>query len=379
MNVFRRFKALAASAVLFVAMAGFMFSASTPSAACCGDGVAAAAGAAQAGGAVVASVQAASASLITQLKWMEQSINNGFSRVADEVNKSSANDRLIAQGEVQAQTQLYLDEKRTEAAQKFEISPRACYDTAIGTATGVAAGETREGLDALNRQTAERVLNTPSTAAAINGIYATHTEKYCSAADQKAGRCRAVAAELQNADVRADAFLGKTALNTEQAAAAKAFINNVVAPIPTQNIPAGWEKTPQGKAFVAGQMIEQAATSVAANSLNAALAERMPVQGLGSAAMLNRADVSERDIMEASVRGRHGSVQWRKALAQMPSAEALLRELNQQAALGLYIDYKSFNQLERIETLLATDLAISVRQDGEQRLQRARTAAAKAR
>jgi len=43
------------------------------------------------------------------------------------------------------------------------------------------------------------------------------------------------------------------------------------------------------------------------------------------------------------------------------------------------MDYKEYALMERMEAVLATDLAISVRQDSERRLQRAREAAAKAR
>lgn len=375
---FRRFAALTGSVAVFSVAGLIIFAGSTPSAACCGDGAIAAQGATQAGQTVSQSIQQAQEAIVEQLKTIDETLTNGFTRVADETNKTNAQSKLIAEGAVQAQTQLYMEEKRAEAQQDYELSPRMCYDTAIGNASGVAAGETREGADALNRESAERILHTPNTTAAISRIYRDHMSKYCSAADEKAGRCSAVDPAMQNADVRADAFMGKTSLNPREADAAKAFISNVVSPIPTQNIPAGWEKTPQGKAFVAGQMMEQAGASVAANTFNTALAERTPVEGLGSAAMLNRADVSERDIMEATVRGRHGSVAWRKAIAGM-SATNLLRELNQQFAFGLYMDYKELSALERIETILATDLAITVRQDSEQRLARAREAAAKAR
>lgn len=376
-NILKRFTALTLTGAVFVGMTVAIYSASTSSAACCGDGAIAAQGATMAGSTVASAIGEAQGAIIQQLKMMEQTISNGFARVADEVNKSAIKEKLIAEGQAQVDTQLYMEEKRAEALEKFELSPRMCFDTAIGTATGIAAGETREGIDALNREVADRVLATPNTAAAISRIYTTHTKKYCSQADEKAGRCSAVEPGLQNADVRADALLAKTVLTPAEAEAARAFVANVVAPMPTQSIPKGWEKTPQGRAFVAGQLMEQAATSVAANSLNSAVAERLPVEGLGKAAMLNREDVSERDIMDATVRGRHGSVAWRKALAGM-STENLLRELNQQVAFGLYMDYKEYALLERMEAVLATDLALSVRQDSERRLQRAREAAAKA-
>lgn len=377
MSVLSRFRALIASLVVFCAMGVMIFSASTQSAACCGDGAVAAAGAQAAGASVSTAITTAAQTLLQQLQLMDNNIANGFGKLYEEINKQTAAERTFEQGAIQAQTQLYMEEKRAEAQEKYTLSPRACFETASGTASTVAAGETREAANDLNRLMAERNLNTPSTAAAIGNIYRTHADKYCSAQDAQLGRCRAAPVELQNADVRADVLLGTSSLTQEQAEAAKALVTNIVNPIPTQNIPANWERTAQGRAFLAGQYIEQARASVAANSLNQAVAARTRIPGLGSAAMLNRADVSELEMMEAQVRGRFESPAWYQMIAGM-SMENLLRELNKQSAFGLWMDYREFNQLERIETLLATDLSITIKQDSEQRLQQARAAAAKA-
>ena len=378
MSLLARFRALILSLIVFLGMGGMMFSASTTSAACCGYGAIAAAGATTAGAGVVAAVGTAASSIITQLRLMQQDMGAGFGKLYEELSKQTAAQRTFEQGAIQAQTQLYMEERRAEAQEQFALSPRACYETATGVASTVASGEVRETANDLNRLMAERTLATPSTAAAIGNIYRTHTSKYCSAADAKLGRCSAAPAEMQNADVRADILLGSSGLTQEQAEAAKALVTNIVNPIPTQNIPADWEKTPQGRAFLAGQYMEQARGSVAANSLNQAVAARVRVPGLGSSAMLNRADVSEVEMMEAQVRGRFESPSWYKMIAGMGMAN-LLRELNKQSAFGLWMDYRQFSQMERIETLLATDLAINVKRDSEERLRQARAAAAKAR
>ncbi|MDQ1090600.1 hypothetical protein QE400_000013 [Xanthomonas sacchari] len=378
MKVLRRFAAIICSVLVLGTSSLLIFSASTESTACCGDGAVAAAGAQSAGASVVTAVGSATTSIITQLQLMDQNVSSGFGRLYEELAKQTAAQRTFEQGAIAAQTQMYMEERRADATEKYALSPRACYETAGGVASTVAAGETREAVNDLNRLMTERTLNTPSTAAAIGRIYKDHVDKYCSARDAQLGRCSAVAPELQNADVRADALLGSSSLTQEQSEAAKALVTNIVNPIPTQSIPTKWENTDQGRAFVAGQFLEQARTSVAANSLNQAVAARTRIPGLGTAAMLNRADVSEREMMEAQVRGRFESPDWYKMLAGM-SNENLLRELNKQTAFGLWMDYREFSQMERIEALLATDLAVTVKQDSEKRLQQARAAAAKAR
>ncbi|MCF8869906.1 hypothetical protein [Xanthomonas campestris] len=378
MLLLRRFTALIFSLMVLGTSTLLIFSASTESTACCGDGVVAAAGAEAAGASVVTAVGSATTSIITQLQLMDQNVSSGFGRLYEELAKQTAAQRTFEQGAISAQTQMYMEERRAEAEEKYALSPRACFETASGVASTVAAGETKEAVNDLNRLMTDRTLNTPNTAAAIGRIYKDHAEKYCSARDAQLGRCTAVAAELQNADVRADVLLGSASLTPAQSDAAKALVANIVNPIPTQNIPTKWENTAQGRAFVSGQLLEQARTSVAANSLNQAVAARTRIPGLGSAAMLNRADVSEREMMEAQVRGRFESPDWYKMLAAM-STENLLRELNKQSAFGLWMDYREFSQMERIESLLATDLAVTVKQDSEKRLQQARSAAAKAR
>jgi hypothetical protein len=151
-------------------------------------------------------------------------------------------------------------------------------------------------------------------------------------------------------------------------------VNNVANPFPTQNIPQSWEKTAQGKTFVAGQYIEQARASVVANSFNAAIAERMPIQGLGTRAQVSKADISELELMESQVYGRFASKEWYTMLAGF-GVEQLLREIAKIDAYQLWTGLKDYRQNERIEQVLATQLAIAVKLDSEQRLREARRAA----
>lgn len=363
----------------YLLVAIFGFSINAPSAfACCGDGAAAAAGATAAGSAVSASIAAAATAIVGQIQALNVTITNGFGKLYGEISKQTASMRTFEQGNVAVQSQMYMEKARADAQTKYEVSPRTCFETAGGSAATVASGEVKQTISDLNRDFANRTLFTPNTSAAVGKIYDDHVSKYCSQQDADLGRCsRPVDPTLQNADVRADATLNTTSYTPEQLAASRAFVANVANPVPTQNIPKNWEKSDQGKMFIAGQYIEQARASVAANSLNAAIAARTPVPGLGSAALMNKADVSELELMESQVRGRFESQQWYRMIAGF-SLENLLREVNKMQALKLWMDLKSYQQMERIETVLATQLAMDVKRDSEQRLREARTAASKA-
>lgn len=372
MNIFK--KTLIASTLAGAILIG----STSPAIACCGDGAAAAAGATAAGSAVSASIGTAAGLIILKLELINLTISNGFGKLYGEIAKQTASMRTFEQGKIAVQAKQHMDEAAANAQTKYALSPRTCFESAGGAAATVATGEVKQTINDLNRDFARRTLFTPNTSAAVGRIYDDHVSKYCSQQDADLGRCsRAVDPTLQNADVRADATLNTTSYTPDQILAARAFASNIANPVPTQNIPRDWERTDQGKMFIAGQYIEQARASVAANSLNAAIAARTPIQGLGSAAMMNKPDVSELELMESQVRGRFESQLWYRMIAGF-SLENLLREANKMQALKLWMDLKSYQQMERIETVLATQLSMDVKRDSEQRLREARAAASKA-
>lgn len=350
----------------------------TPAFACCGDGKEAAAGATKAGEMMTRAISNTAELLVSWLERLNLTIEAGFGRLNAEIAKQTAAMRTFAQGNAAVQSQLYMEKARADAQTRYEPSPRQCFEAAGGAGAGVAGASAVQASRTLNSNFASRTLFTPNTSAAVGKIYDDHVDKYCSQQDVDLGRCsRPVDPSMQNADVRADATLNTSSYTPDQITAARAFVNNVANPIPTQNIPKDWEKTPQGKTFVAGQYIEQARASVAANSLNAAVAARTPIQGLGSAAMLNKADVSQLELIESQVRGRFESPAWYKMVAGL-GMENMLREVVKIMALQTSMDFDNYKKTERIEAVLATQLAISVEQDSAVRMRELRSAASKA-
>jgi hypothetical protein len=346
--------------------------------ACCGDGKEAAAGAVKAGDLMAQAIASSANAIATLLEHLNLTIEAGFGRLYAEIEKQTAAMRTFAQGNAAVQSQMYMEKARADAQTRYEPSPRQCYEAVGGAGAGIAGAGAAQASRNYNASFASRTLFTPNTSAAVGKIYDDHVDKYCSQQDADLGRCsRPVDPSMQNADVRADATFNTSSYTPDQIAAAQAFVNNVVNPMPTQNIPRNWETTSQGKTFVAGQYIEQARASVAANSLNAAVAARTPIQGLGTAAMLNKADVSEQELIESQVRGRFESPAWYKMVAGL-SMENMLREVVKIRALQAWMDLKNYRQNERIESVLATQLSISVELDSKARMSEARFAASKA-
>ncbi|MGZ1522232.1 hypothetical protein [Xanthomonas citri] len=370
---------IALSLAISLVVGGYF--ASAPSTACCGDGIAAAAGAQAAGGAVSTAIGTATQTVVQMLNDMNNTIASGFSQVAQEVSKQTASQRTFEEGKIQADTQLYMEEKRADAQQDFVLSPRACYEAQAASAVGDSVESTNQTVKNLVKGVSDRTLYTSNTAGAVGNVFRTHAASFCSEQDAKLGRCSTpVAADLQNADVRADNLLGRDVLSDAQYAGAVAYLNNVINAIPTQQIPKGWEKTDQGKAFIAGQLMEQGKLSPAALSLSNMIAMRRKVAGLGTSANLNVSDVSPLQLMKSQTNGRFLDPNWYKMIVgpQFGTVNQL-REANKMAAFSLYMQQMQYEQNERIEAMLAADIATSVKRDSEQRLAKAREVAAKAR
>ncbi|HBO9536230.1 TPA: hypothetical protein L5E97_005751, partial [Pseudomonas aeruginosa] len=342
------------------------------------DGAIAAQGANAAGMAVSSAVSTATSTIVAWLQKIDSSIQQGFSTLTREVTKQTAQQKVMMEGAIAAQTQLYMEKVRADATTKYELSPRSCYEAATGAAAGQAGTSVKQTAGSLNKASADRTLYTPSSAAVISRHYDEHVAKYCTAEEAAQGRCSLPSdPAMQGADIRVDTLLGNSNLTPSLLEAVKALIAKLVNAIPTQNIPKAWEGTAQGKAFIAGQYIEQARSSVAANSLNQAVALRTPVAGLGAAAMVNKADISPMELMETLVNGRFQSPDWYTMISGF-STENLLREQNKMQAFKLWMDLQSFQQMERVEAMLATNLAMDVKSDSAAQLEVARSAAAKA-
>lgn len=363
---------------ILVALATGVIVSSTPARACCGDGAIAAAAAEVAGVKVAAVIEATGKLMVAWLELINSTIAAGFGKWIASISVQTASMRVIEEGNAAVQAQLYMTKAGAEAQTRHEPSPRLCFEAAAGAGAAVASAGSGQVSRALNDSSASRTLFMPNTMAAVGKAYDDHMAKYCSQQDADLGRCAQPAdPALQNADVRADVLLSTSSYTSEQAEAARAYVQRLTNPAPTQMLPKGWEQTPQGKTFIAGQYIEQARGSVAANSLNARIAERTPIKGLGTATMMDKTDTSELELMESQVRGRFENPTWYRMIAGF-SMENLWREANKIQALLVWMGLKEHQQNERLEALMAANMALMNKADSEQRQMEARRAAARA-
>lgn len=191
---------------------------------------------------------------------------------------------------------------------------------------------------------------------------------YCSDRDASAGRCQAVAAAMQDRDIRFDRMLepgeGRKTFNEAEIEAARAFVKNVTFEMATK-LPE--VSSPQGKALRAHEMADDAAMSLASNSLNGMIARRSPVDG----------KASFHELVSQEVEKRFLSPEWYTAESGKTTAPLLTEYLHMQA-LEDVLALERNRARERIEMMLALQTDRLSRKDIQPRLENQRGAAAKA-
>lgn len=229
----------------------------------------------QAGAAMVGGVEAAAVEISQYLEVsLSQSINNGFSRWADELNKGAAQQRLIAQGRVQSDAQLYLEGKRVAAAEAFQEA--SMLDEAVTNGLMLSEQQMRNRDQRRAEGLALSEYLRPS-AGAVETAQARHGA-YCDERGVAIGLCPGLApSTLQNADISVGTILNPgdgqyDSLSDEELAAGRAFVRNVIAP---NQFPALKSDAPQAQAHEAMLLADQAALSLAANSLNTVMLNRV--------------------------------------------------------------------------------------------------------
>lgn len=287
-------------------------------------------------------------------------------QVAGTIEKQSKQQEIFAQGEMTYQGQMEAARAAAEAERTF-TSPAAqpvnlCSSLQISAQIGSNAEDARLNGKAIAAAKAGRGLYTPSAAAAHSEILKKHGEMYCSQRDWELGRCSNKApGHLQNADVMAGTLLSPAAAetySTQEQEAARQFITNATDPFPTEMLPRGYEKTEKGKGYVLAQMAETSQMSVAQYSLSMMLANR-------SAPNANASNPGERvslmGLAKKFIDERYVDTKWRSALVAK-NEQSLLKEIAEMMAFKNWIDYHAFLQMERMEAVLAVNLAISAKQ-----------------
>lgn len=229
----------------------------------------------QAGTTVVTSITTAVTSVSTYLMTsITPTVNNGFTRWADERNKTVVQKKLIEEGKIQASTQLYMEGKRAEATEQFMEA--AMHDETVTNGLILTEQKDRDRTMRVSEGLALSDDLRP-TRGAPDSILSRHSG-FCGQRAFEAGLCAELApSTLQNADINVNTILNPgdgqyDTLSDAEMEAGRAFVRNILSPTQPRDV-AG--DTAQAQQWTGIGLADQAALSLAGNSLNSVMMARV--------------------------------------------------------------------------------------------------------
>ncbi len=300
----------------------------------------------------------------------------------------------IAQKRQKSEAAKAIGKAKIRSGQRYQLPPSDC--TSMDSSSKIVGiRETQKKIaNKLSQGLTYRNLNFGSPKRAVWEAYNTHKTDYCGESTSKLMQCKS--GTMPDADINIESLLsgaGEPGKATDysfaytQQKAAKAFIKNVVNPIPDEKISPELAKEQGGKAFIVKQLAKEAKMSLAAKPFIDALAWRTPIKGLGTqlqriwnetnkvgisvpAGFLQqfsgKKDASPLAFLQTEVDRRAGNSQWYVDMAKA-SPEARLTELAYMQALGLQLRMNELMRLEKIELLLGGIYAQKIEDSPENR------------
>ncbi|MEI2782242.1 MAG: hypothetical protein V9H25_13695 [Candidatus Competibacter sp.] len=287
----------------------------------------------------------------------------------------------------QSGAQVEKDSLRARQDIGFMLPTGGCESATAAAAAGPARDRAEAYLRAFNHLRRPEKTGTAASKAMVE----TYLTDYCAPEDVGVRGCTQASAR-PNAPFLAETLLSGSGVgsapdstrpnsylpevlsfNPDRVLDARRFIDNLVDPYPLDDLPKDLQGTPQGMAFWMRKKVYEGQLSVARYTLNHALALRVPSTALRGwlervwreskadehlAAL--RAQLPERisyaELLKTEVDRRYASPSWYAGIAGSPEA-AVLRELAYMAALQINLTYLRFRQGERMELLLAEQVA----------------------
>ncbi|MFM0265559.1 hypothetical protein [Paraburkholderia sediminicola] len=231
----------------------------------------------QEGAAEVAAITSGLGSTVEQIQNLSNSFSKGVGQYGAEIGRQSAEQRTFAQGSVAAQTQIYMQERAGEAAERGDL-PAGASETVANTAL-IADQAPSLNAKLTANDAAFMASYFTSSNTTVQAVINRHAP-YCSTDDVNLGRCSAAASSsLQNADINVNTLLNPgggqyDTYSDEERDAALAFVQNTVHPVAEHRMAGNVDSTQQGRLLDSQVLSDQAALSLAAHSLDALIANR---------------------------------------------------------------------------------------------------------
>lgn len=201
----------------------------------------------------------------------------GFGKVMAEKQRQTASLRVFKEGNAAVASQLYMQEQTAAAAERAVLPANLTTTVTNGAMLGEQTSIVRQKVAANN---AAFMADFYAKNSADPGVVIERHKPYCSQVDVERARCdKAVSPTMQNADLMVNTVLNPgegqyETLADEERNAARAFVKNVVNPVPVGRFSAAQTGSAQSKAYEAALLADQAALSLAAHSFSAIIGNR---------------------------------------------------------------------------------------------------------
>lgn len=201
----------------------------------------------------------------------------GFGKVMAEKQRQTASLRVFKEGNAAVASQLYMQQHAAEAAERAVLPANLTTTVTNGVLLSEQTAIVRSKVAANNAAFMSDFYAKNST---DPGVVIERHKPYCSQVDVERARCeKAVSPTMQNADLMVNTVLNPgegqyETLADEERDAARAFVKNVVNPVPVGRFGAAQAGSAQAKAYDAALLADQAALSLAAHSFSAIIANR---------------------------------------------------------------------------------------------------------
>lgn len=323
-------------------------------------------------------VQAARSALSNQIAKAENNLSEQMTRFQTSLEELLIRISNTLQGEIGKQTQAIRsvqesiatyqvqEELRREAAtlsEKLEQPAFVCQTMAMSEGIQDASGATRARSAQFTRTRIDAMLNESSPATRIANSYDRSVTKFCTAFDIATGRCKGDP-QIINGDISAAHLFGSASgrgltYDENQTEAVDAYIERIIG-MPPRSLETKCE-TAQCKAFEEMRKDYAAFVSLPMHSLAEISSAYAPQKGLaartGTQEVASGEDISMMEAVDAYVRMKF-SKDSILASGKAMSSETLLREIAQNQAFRLWMEFNNMRQMERIEAMQAAELAI---------------------
>lgn len=357
--------------------------------ACCGDGAVAAMGAIAAGGLVTAAIAAATMAILLMLAMLGIGMGVTGGKVDEVIQKQMASQKVVAEGLIAVETQNRMSEIAgdiitTFQSETFRGGQRTCFDRAAGVSIAAAYDRAAPNAQVISAEVERDALGVGDLASALRERFDDQTTKYVGGG---AGKWR-------NAHINtAVTFMSGSgdALDDEGMEAAKAAIDNIVGTprLALPEVVEGRDLTSlneQSKMVQAMHNTEAARASVTRAALDQQARMRL-VDGTltptnlgmnldGMPGVGANTALSPLQAMKFYVESRFVNPEWHTRVRAFRT-EGLLEEITKIMAYKVWQDFKIYESVERMSTILATEnatlteIATRLDQDYDQARQRA--------